>query len=126
MILKVEGAARLRRTLKDAGADMKDLKAANKRAAQTVMNAAKALSPVGPDAGGHIKSTGRVGATTRAGIVRFGNKAKPYGGPIHWGWPARGIDPQPWITTAAQTTESTWVDMYYRDLEKVLDQIKGK
>lgn len=126
MILKVEGAARLRRTLRKAGVDMRELKEANRRAAQIVLTAATATAPVGPDKGGHIKTTGRVGATNSTGTVRFGSKARPYGPPVHYGWHKGGIHHgQPWVTEAAQATESTWIQIYYRDLERVISKIEG-
>lgn len=125
MILKVEGAARLRRTLRKAGVDMRELKEANRRAARIVLTAATATAPVAPEEGGHIKTTGRVGATNAAGTVRFGGKAKPYGPPVHYGWRAHGITGNPWVTDAAQATENTWIQIYYRDLERVLSKIEG-
>lgn len=125
MILKVEGAARLRRTFRKAGGDMRELKEANRRAARIVLTAATATAPVGPDEGGHIKTTGRVGATNATGTVRFGGKAMPYGPPVHYGWRAHGITGNPWVTDAAQATESTWIQIYYRDLERVLSKIEG-
>lgn len=126
MILKVEGAARLRRTMRKAGVDMRELKEANRRAAQIVLTAATATAPVGPDAGGHIKGTGRVGATNSVGTVRFGSKARPYGPPVHYGWHKGGIHyGNPWVTDAAQATESTWIQIYYRDLERVISKIEG-
>lgn len=126
MILKVEGAARLRRTFRKAGVDMRELKEANRRAARIVLTAATATAPVGPEEGGHIKTTGRVGATNSVGSVRFGGKAKPYGPPVHYGWHKGGIHyGNPWVTDAAQATESTWIQVYYRDLERVLSKIEG-
>lgn len=125
MILKVEGAARLRRTFRKAGGDMRELKEANRRAARIVLTAATATAPVGPEEGGHIKTTGRVGATNATGTVRFGGKAHPYGPPVHYGWRAHGITGNPWVTDAAQATESTWIQVYYRDLERVLSKIEG-
>lgn len=123
--VRVEGAQKLRRTLKKAGVDMKDLTRLNKEAANTVVPVAKALAPVGDPRNGHIKTTVRAGATQRAGIIRAGDKKRPYGGPIHWGWPARGIKAEPWIAIAAKQTENQWTDVYWDGLMKVIDQVKG-
>lgn len=124
--VKVEGAARLRRTLKAAGADMKDLSRLNKEAANIVVPAAKALAPVGDPINGHIRSTIRAGATQKAGIIRAGNSKMPYGGVQHFGWPSRNIKPQPWIALAAKQTEPQWVDNYFEGLMKVIDSIQGE
>ena len=124
--LKIEGGKELRRTMKQAGGDMKDLSAANRAAASIVAAAAKNTTPVGPPERGHIKTTVRAGATQRAGVVRVGNQRLPYGGSIHWGWPARGIKARPWVSQAAQATESRWVDLYWDKLNQSLNKIKGK
>lgn len=132
---KVEGAARLRKTMKAAGADMKDLSKLNKEAANIVVPVAKALAPTGDAVKGHIGSTIRAGATTKAGIIRAGNARMPYAGVIHFGTPsgyrdATGrfipIKPQPWIAQAAKQTEPQWVDNYFDGLIKVLDKIQGE
>lgn len=123
--VRVEGARELRRTLKAAGVNMKDLQKLNKEAANTVLPAAKALTPVGDPANGHIKSTLRTGATQRAGIIRAGNKGKPYGGVQHYGWPARNIEAQPWLAEAAKATEPQWVQTYFDGLMKIVNSIHG-
>jgi hypothetical protein len=123
--VRVEGAKRLRSTLKAAGLDMKDLTKLNKEAAQIVVPVAQALAPVGSPVNGHIRTTIRAGATQRAGIIRAGNSKMPYGGPIHFGWPARGIESQPWIAIAAKQTEPQWVDNYFDGLMKVINSVQG-
>lgn len=137
--VRVEGGARLRRTLKKAGVDMKVLRDINKRAATTVSAASAAAAPVGgpyktsgrgrPKSGGRLKASVRPGATTKAGIIRAGTGASgrvPYAGPIHWGWPRRHIRPQPFMTLAAQATEPVWVADYNRHMRQVIQQVKGK
>lgn len=123
--VKVEGAKRLRKTLKAAGLDMKDLTKLNKEAANIVVPVAKALAPVGSPENGHIRTTIRAGATQKAGIIRAGNSKMPYGGPIHFGWSTRGIEPQPWISLAAKQTEPVWVDNYFDGLMKVINSVQG-
>lgn len=123
--VKLQGAKKLRSTLKAAGLDMKDLSALNRQAAQTVLPVAKSLAPTGSPVNGHIKTTIRVGATQKAGVIRAGTNTRPYAGPIHWGWPARNITAQPWIADAAKQTEGRWVDIYWRDLIKTINKVKG-
>ena len=49
----------------------------------------------------------------------------PYAGAIHWGWPARNIVGQPFLTDAAKATEPIWVAQYLADIQKIVDKVKG-
>lgn len=121
--VRIEGAARLRRTLRQAGVDVKRLTAINRQAASIVADAA---TPTAPRRTGRLAASVRAGATTRAGVVRAGRSVVPYAGPIHWGWPARGIQPQPWIQQAAQATEDQWVSEYMDHVDAVLREVRGR
>jgi plasmid stabilization system protein ParE len=120
--IRVVGGRRLRSTLRSAEGDLEDLKAANAAAAAIVAAYATATAP---------RRTGRLAGTIRgnraAGRARVsaGYASVPYAGPIHWGWPARNIPAQPWISRAAQTTEPRWLPAYQRDIERVLTHVKG-
>lgn len=124
-VVRVEGARELRRTMRAARRDLDDLKNLHRSVAQQISPAAITAAPVGPAVQGHIRDTTRVGATKTAAFLRVGGARKPYGPPIHWGWPARGIKGQPWLVEAAHRTEPRWTDTYLRGIEKILDQIKG-
>ena len=108
--------------MKKANVDMALLKGLNKDAAGVVKGAAL---PSAPRRSGKLSNTLRTGATQRAGIVRAGKKAVPYGNPIHWGWKSRNIEAQPWITNAAKASESQWLDVYLDGIKDILDKIKG-
>lgn len=125
--LRVDGAAKLRRTLKAAGRDLEGqaLKDAHKKAADLVAREARPDTPVGPDTGGHIKEDIRTSGTASAAIIRAGRARRPYAGPVHWGWRARGIKAQPWIYEAAQRTTVAWTGIYLTAVEEVLDTIEG-
>jgi hypothetical protein len=123
---KVVGAAQLRRTLKAAGADLKDMTKVHRDVGQVILPEAKRLAPLGPPQNGHIRDSIRVGATRRATIIRAGNKRQPYGPVRHWGWHRRGIRPNPWISRAAQATESRWVQVYFAGVEAIVRKIEGK
>lgn len=123
--IKLEGSARLRRTLRKAGADLGEFSSLNKQVAGIVVARARSTAPRGPDAGGHIVDTIRAGGTQRAAIVRVGTARKPYGLPLHWGWPRRNIKPQPWVSIAAQQTESTWINIYVSGMEAIVKKIEG-
>lgn len=124
--ISVEGGARLRRTLRKAGADMKDLTRLHRRVGEIIVPRAVALAPSGPESGGHIRNTVRATAAQRHSTIRAGNKSKPYGPPLHWGWPRRGIKAQPWISQAAQDTEPQWSAVFMDGVVQLLDQVKGK
>ena len=122
-MVEVEGARQLRKTLRAAGDDLEDLKAANQQAASIAATAAKAGAPrVSGTLAGDIRASG----TKTAGIVRAGRKKIPYAGPIHWGWPARGIEAQPYMTEGAQRTESIWVPLYQELMDDAIKKVKGK
>lgn len=123
--LRVDGARRLRATLKAAGEDLQDLKDAHKAAADVVAAAARPRTPVGPPEGGHIRDTIRTSGTASAAIVRAGRARNPYAGPIHWGHRARGIAAQPWIYEAAKQTSDTWTDLYLEAVTTVVDRVEG-
>jgi hypothetical protein len=44
---------------------------------------------------------------------------------VHWGWPARGITAQPFVSDAAVDTEPAWRPLYERDLQNALDKVGG-
>lgn len=126
--LKIEGGRQLRRTLRQAGSDLTDLKAANAQAASIVSSRAKSWAPT---RSGRLQSSVRSSGTKTAGIVRAGNNRKsksgvPYAAPIHWGWKARNIRANPFLSYSAQATESTWIRLYEQLVNKALSKIKGK
>ena len=132
--VQIRGAKQLRRTLKKAGVDVKQLKSINREAAQIATTAAVASAPIGgpykkagrgrPRQGGRLKASGRAFATQRAGVIRFGSAGVPYAGPIHWGWPAKNIRAQPFAAEAAQRTEPVWTKAYERKMHEVINSVK--
>lgn len=133
--VQVEGGARLRRTLRQAGVDMKELRDANRESARSILPMAIAMAPVGQprpmhwesaSPPGRLKNSLRVAATNSSGMIRAGRKSVPYGGPIHWGWPARNITENPWILRAAQDHEDVWTAVYHDHVDGILKSIKGK
>lgn len=119
----MDGARDLRRTLKEAGGDLSELKAANRAAADVVAAAAITRAPKRT---GRLASAIRPGASQRAGTVKYGRKAVPYAGPIQWGWPARGLKGTFYVTKAAAETESTWIAAYVNHMNKTIEKVHGK
>ena len=133
-MLEVEGTRQLRKTLKAAGQDLGELKAANRTAAEI---AAKAAGGLVPSRSGRLEATVRASGTNAAGIVRAGTKRAPYANAVHWGrvfWPNRRhtrrarskTDAQPFLTEGAQKSEGQWLPVYQRNINQILSQVKGK
>lgn len=121
--LYVVGQKRFVQTMRKAGADMKELKEVNRRAADIAKPEVVARAPRGKT--GRLAGSIRAGATQKAGIIRAGRKTVPYAGPINYGWPARNIRPRTFVNDAVASTESQWVKEYETFVKKTMNQIKG-
>lgn len=118
----VVGADTLARSLIRAAGRISELKEAHMRAAKIVGARSVTTAPV---LTGRLAMSVRTGATANAATIRAGNGRVPYAGPVHWGWPARNIHPQPFIAAAAQATEPVWVGAYRFTVQRILDQVRG-
>lgn len=119
--VRVDGLRKLRRDLRQLPEGMADLKEANQRAGQVVVQAAR--PPVGKS-----RKLGQAGRASRAAgrvSILWGGARVPYAGPIHWGWPARGIEAQPFVVDAAQRTEAIWLEAYLADVDAALQPLYG-
>lgn len=143
VVVRVHGAARLRRTLKEAGDDLSDLKAAHLQAATIAAQAAKARAPIGKTR--KTSASVRPGATKTAAIIRAGRSNMPWVGRVHYGdpgsikarakrawaratkdWKRAGkIPPNTYLTDGAQASEPAWTPIYERALDKAIDKIQG-
>ena len=137
-IVQVAGARELRRSLKAAGDDLSDLKAAHKQAAEIGV---RAVQPITPVRTGRLAASVRGAGTTTAAIIRAGKKAVPYAGAVHWGrkmWPSMISTPNPprkrvysfikprlFIVDGVTDVEPAWVAVYEKALEEALDKVKG-
>lgn len=120
--LEWRGLARLARTLKQAGADMQQLKAAYR-------DAAKAVKPrivdAAPKRSGDLKRSVRAGANQRSGVVRAGNKNVPYAGPINFGWPGHNIRAQHFMGRGLEQSQAEVDDIFRDAIAKALEQVQG-
>lgn len=121
-VVTIAGLPRLRKALREAGESLDDLKDSNAAVASLVAGVAAARAP---------RRTGRLAASVRGNRavgraqVIAGGAALPYAGPIHWGWPARGIEAQPFASSAAVDTEPTWLSIYAAELQRIADKAGG-
>jgi len=121
--LKVEGLDNLIRTLNRAGIDLSDMKRANRSAGEIVARDAIGRAP---RLTGKLVASVRPTQAVRRARVNAGGARVPYAGPIHWGWQARNIAPNPFISWGAQATEPQWVESYRCDVVEALSHVRGK
>jgi hypothetical protein len=111
--VKIEGLSKVQRALKDLASDVdyraQEFLPTNKTIADLVAGDAKSYVPV---LTGDLSSTIRAAATKTSARVKAGYKAVPYAGPIHFGWPARRITPQPFFYDAIDKRRTDIKDRY--------------
>ena len=114
--IKATGVKELRRELRRMGDDLDDLKALNLDVATLVSDRAKELVPRRT---GNLADTIRPAGTKTAGRVRAGFKRVPYAGVIHFGFPARRIQPQPFLYDALDQRRGEVFDAYFKGVKKI-------
>ena len=115
-------SAALRKAMKEAGDDMvAELKAGNKALGEIVAARARQLVPVRSGAlQKTIKATKSAGgAKVNAGTPGLTSKV-PYAGPIHYGWEARDIEAQLFLSDALDDVRDEVVDAYDKMIADLL------
>ena len=93
------------------------LKKTNVDVANIVLPGSKSKSP---KRSGSLAGSLRVTNTAGYAAIRAGSaKAVPYAGVIHFGWPARGIEAQPFITDEISDKYRTIVKSYEAAIEEL-------
>lgn len=117
--ITIEGDRELRRALRNLEGGTDDLKAVHADGAEMVAERARQLVPKRSGLlGSSIRSTGQAAT----GVVRAGRASVPYAGPIHFGWSARNIRPQPWLYDALDDRRDEVIDRYERHLGDLVDK----
>lgn len=109
----------LRQVSEDSRADMKDV---HRAAAEIVAEDARKRAPV---RSGRLRSSIRGTAVLTGGRVRIGyggGRPAQYGGPTHFGWPARRIRPQPFVYDALDPRRPDVLKLY----EERMDELTKK
>lgn len=119
--VQVKGAAEFRRAMKGMGADLSDLSKTHKDAAELVARDARSLAPF---RSGHLVGSIRSKATRTRAVVLAGSDAIPYAGVIHFGWPAHGISPQPFLYDAADDRTNEVIDLYNARIEQMIRKVE--
>jgi len=119
--IRVEGIRELQRELRKLeDKDLKNaLKDANRQAAQVVSDEAQNTVP---RLTGHLARSIRAGGGNREAVVRAGGARVPYAGPIHFGWRARNITPQPFMYQAQDKRRAEVIRTY----EQAMDSLAKK
>lgn len=119
--VQVVGLGNVIRQIKRIEPDLvQELKAANREIAEDVASTGRTLVPrLRGTLGGSI----RPGANQRTGLVRAGSKRVPWAGPIHFGWRARNISPDPFLYDALDERRDEVEARYLDAIEKVCRSI---
>ncbi len=120
--VRVEGRAELARALRQMTGDLSDLKDANAAVADLV---AQAASSRAPRRSGALAASVRGNRAAGRATVTVGGARIPYAGPIHYGWPARGIEPRPFVDDAASATEAAWTALYEQAVDRIVDAVNA-
>jgi hypothetical protein len=119
---EVEGLSRFVSTMRRAGAELQDFKDANARAGNVIIGAARSRVPF---RSGALAGSMRTARQARRVVVMAGRASVPYAGPIHWGWPARNISANPFLSNAAVESQPRWLTGYDSDLKKIVAKVSG-
>lgn len=125
--VKVEGAKEVRRAMNRLSDDVDrsnargELRAVHLQLAKLVAARAVDIMPV---QSGQLKATVRPAGTQAGGRVRVGFKRVPYAGPIHFGWFARRITPQPFLYEALDSRRGEVLDTYLESLNRLIREYR--
>ena len=121
--VRVDNLREVQRAIRRAADDdlKRELRAANKAAAEIVADKAKVLVP---ERSGRLKGSIAAQAGQRDAKVKAGTASRvPYAGPIHFGWPARGIRPQPFLYEALDDRIRQVREAYAKALREVVQKV---
>lgn len=119
--VRVEGLSKVIRQLKAIEPDLVDeLKAANRSIADDVVLTARTLVP---RRSGQLAASVRAGASARTGNVKAGKARVPWAGPVHFGWNARNIRPQPFLYDALDERRAEVEERYLAAMLAVSERL---
>jgi HK97 gp10 family phage protein len=117
---QIEGLRELQRALRQLGDDTKTaMKPTHQEAADIVAEAARGKAPVRT---GRLRRSVKGSAVMSGGRVRIGyggGAPSLYAGPIHFGWPARRIRPQPFVYDALDPKRPDVLRLYERRIDEL-------
>lgn len=119
--LQIAGLREVLRDLRALGVDSRErMKETHRQAGNVVAQKAVSLAPVRT---GQLATTIISAPTQYQGRVRAGRgQSIPYAGPIHFGWPARRIKPQPFIYDALDERREEVLTIYADRIGELIEQ----
>jgi hypothetical protein len=108
--IEVEGGPQLRRAFAKLEDRADDLRDAHRSAAETVEDEAESIAP--RLTGALIDSIRTSVRKTGSSVLAGGTGLVPYAGPIHFGWRARNIEPQPFLYDALDRRRGEIAERY--------------
>ena len=121
-VVRVVGARRLVRTMKAAGVELDDLTAVHRSVGEVALDAVRPEVPV---RSGRLRGDLRQSAAKRRTSLMVGRAGVPYALPIHWGWAARNIEANPFVTRGLARHEAEIVGEFESGVEAILDTVEG-
>lgn len=115
--LRIEGLNRVIRQLSKAGADAQSMRDLMHDIGMLVVNDAHP-----PVRSGTLAGTMRAGKGKTKAVARAGGARIPYAGVIHYGWPARNIRPQPFLTEALQRQRGAVFNKLEDGLQELIEK----
>ena len=109
-------AAQFRAKLQQMGIDLQDFKTINKLIAENVAQEARSRAP---RVSGTLAGDVRGGGTKTRAYVSVGRKRIRYAGPIHFGWPARNIQAQPFLYEAIDSRADDVREVYAKRVDEL-------
>jgi hypothetical protein len=117
--IDVKGAERFAATTAEAARQLGDLSNAGTEAGRIIADLAAATAP---------RRTGQLAGSVRpevAGNVAEVGSDLVYALPIHNGWAAHNIRPQPFLDDAVRSSEAQWVGVYDKAVAAAVDSVEG-
>lgn len=117
--VRADGLTQLVSSLEAASEQLQDFTQPHREATSFLAGAAAVNTPrrSGALAAGH-----RADASPKVGTVA---NDRVYAGPIHWGWPARNIRAQPWLTDTLTRSQEQVVAPYAEHVQRTINTIRG-
>lgn len=115
--VRVKGLNECLSALRKLGADMDELKDANKELSTEIADKASAQAPVRT---GRLASSVRGTRQQKRVRIKAGGARVPYAGVIEYGWPARGIVAQPFLRRTSFENKDYIKETYEENIQSLI------
>ena len=121
--VEVEGGPQIRRAFRKLGDRAEDLTPIHSEIGELVEDRAVDLVPV---VTGQLRDTITSKATKTRARIEAGARIPPYAGPIHFGWRARNIEPQPFLYDALDDRRRQVAETYADGVGKMVQRFDAE